>query len=193
MQHKHLFLGGARSGKSTMAEKYAADWLQDNPQGRVVYVATAQVLDDEMQHRVTLHRQGRPDTWELVEEPLALAQVLQQIDQQASPTAPVCVLVDCLTLWLSNQLCQVDVGDESALVAHAATNTTAAIDELVARVTDFTGTLLIVSNEVGSGIVPLGKLSRQFQDLAGIMNQRLARVCDKVTLVVAGLPVTVKA
>ena len=193
MQDKHLFLGGARSGKSTMAEKYAADWLQDTPQGRVVYVATAQVLDDEMQQRVTLHRQVRPDTWELVEEPLALAQLMHQINQQTSPTAPVCVLVDCLTLWLSNQLCQVDVDDESALVAHAATDTAAAIDELVASVADFSGTLLIVSNEVGSGIVPLGKLSRQFQDLAGIMNQRLARVCDKVTLVVAGLPVKVKA
>ena len=193
MQATHLFLGGARSGKSTMAEKYATDWLQDNPQGRVLYIATAQVLDEEMQHRVALHQQGRPATWELIEEPLALAQLLRQYQQQASPAAPLCVLVDCLTLWLSNQLCQVDVDDDSALVAHATTNTAAALEQLVASVAEFTGTLLLVSNEVGSGIVPLGKLSRQFQDLAGMMNQRLAQVCDKVTLVVAGLPVTVKA
>lgn len=193
MHDKHLFLGGARSGKSTMAEQYAADWLQDNPHGKVLYVATAQALDEEMQQRVALHQQGRPATWELIEEPLALAQLLRQHQQLANSATPLCVLVDCLTLWLSNQLCQVDVDDDSALVAHAAESTPQAIDELVSSVQCFTGTLLIVSNEVGSGIVPLGKLSRYFQDLSGMMNQRMAKVCDKVTLVVAGLPIKVKS
>ena len=192
MQEKHLFLGGARSGKSTRAEQAASEWLHNNPGGKVVYIATAQVLDEEMQQRVAHHRQSRPEHWELVEEPLALAELLDQYKQGYTLDAPVCVLVDCLTLWLSNQLCQVDVADDSMLANHVADDTKQAIDQLVASVEKFPATLLLVSNEVGSGIVPLGKLSRVFQDLSGMMNQHLAKVSDKVTLVVAGLPMVLK-
>lgn len=192
MKDKHLFLGGARSGKSALAETDVYAWLLAHPHGRVIYVATAQIWDDEMRDRVALHRQRRPDTWQLVEEPMQLARLLDQYEQQQTDEQPLCIMVDCLTLWLTNQLCQIDVGDDSVAVKQAAENAQRALDELLESVKNFSGALVMVSNEVGSGIVPMGKLSRQFQDLSGTMNQALAQVCDKVTLAVAGLPVKVK-
>lgn len=188
---KHLFLGGARSGKSALAEACVAAWLEANPQGQVVYVATAQIWDEEMRARVALHRQRRPAVWQLLEEPMQLAERLKQLDQQAKGQ-PLCVMVDCLTLWLTNQLCQTDVADDGAEVLAAAAAAGAAIEQLLGSVQAFTGALVLVSNEVGSGIVPMGRLSRQFQDLSGSMNQQLAQVCEQVTLAVAGLPVKVK-
>lgn len=192
MNDKHLFLGGARSGKSALAETDVYAWLRAYPYGQVVYVATAQVWDDEMRDRVEQHRMRRPDTWHLVEEPMQLAALLDHYDQQHKDSEPVCIMVDCLTLWLTNHLCQIDVADDNDAVAHAAKGAQQAIDQLLQAVKRFSGALVLVSNEVGSGIVPMGKLSRQFQDLSGTMNQQLAVVCDKVTLAVAGLPVKVK-
>jgi len=172
--HRQLFLGGARSGKSTLAEQAAKASGLD-----VVYVATAEVRDGDavgsMQQRIALHQQRRPDDWRLVEQPLALSQTLASLDE-----TPCCVLVDCLTLWLSNHLC----ANAKALDL--------VLDELVQQVSKTQHQLILVSNEVGSGIVPMGELSRQFQDYSGLMNQRLAQVCDEVTLVVAGLPLTLK-
>ena len=171
---RQLFLGGARSGKSSLAEQAAM-----NSGLEVVYVATAQVskLNEpgSMAARVAIHKERRPSHWGLVEEPLALSQILLDLDQ-----APRCVLVDCLTLWLSNHLCAEDNDVDSALEA------------LVSQVTQTRHHLILVSNEVGSGIVPMGELSRQFQDYSGLMNQRLAQVCDEVTLAVAGLPLSLK-
>ena len=181
---RHLYLGGARSGKSVLAENAAQAWLQDNPNGLVVYVATAQVWDKEMQVRVNKHQQRRPENWQLVEEPLQLAAVLKAKSHAATPT---CVLVDCLTLWLTNQLCQ-QVGDDM----EAQTLAEQAVHELARVVKNYSGQLLLVSNEVGSGIVPMGELSRQFQDLSGLMNQTIAGVCDKATLAVAGMPLVLK-
>ncbi|HCH22975.1 MAG TPA: bifunctional adenosylcobinamide kinase/adenosylcobinamide-phosphate guanylyltransferase [Oceanospirillaceae bacterium] len=181
---RHLYLGGARSGKSVLAENAAHSWLQSNPNGQVVYIATAQVWDKEMQVRVSQHQQRRPEHWQLVEEPMQLAEVLTSYRHAAQPT---CVLVDCLTLWLTNQLCQqVDDDTDAEVVAQQA------VHELAEVVENYSGQLLLVSNEVGSGIVPMGELSRQFQDLSGLMNQLLARACDKATLVVAGLPLVLK-
>lgn len=177
---RQLFLGGARSGKSALAEQAAAASGLD-----VVYVATAEVGQAQvgdvqdgsgsMAQRIALHQQRRPKHWLLVEQPLTLSQTLAQLDQR-----PVCVLVDCLTLWLSNHLCAANA-DLDAL-----------LDELVEQVTSTQHMLILVSNEVGSGIVPMGVLSRQFQDYSGLMNQRLAQVCDSVTLAVAGLPLSLK-
>ncbi len=183
---RHLYLGGARSGKSKLAETTAQAWLRQHPQGRVVYIATAQIRDQEMQTRVDLHQQRRPASWQLLEQPLLLADTLDQL--QTESDQPTCVLVDCLTLWLTNHLCQ-EVTEDVDVVSL----TEQAIDELVVQVEHYTEQLLLVSNEVGSGIVPMGELSRQFQDLSGLMNQRLAQVCDKVTLAVAGLPMVVKS
>ena len=171
---RQLFLGGARSGKSGLAEQAAINSGLD-----VIYVATAEVTSSDepgsMAQRVALHQQRRPHHWRLVEEPLALSQTLLDLDQ-----APCCVLVDCLTLWLSNHLCR-EAADVDTL-----------LEQLIGQVERTQHQLILVSNEVGSGIVPMGVLSRQFQDYSGLLNQRLAQVCDVVTLAVAGLPLNLK-
>ncbi|MEJ6631957.1 MAG: bifunctional adenosylcobinamide kinase/adenosylcobinamide-phosphate guanylyltransferase [Gammaproteobacteria bacterium] len=171
---RQLFLGGARSGKSSLAEQAAtATGLA------VIYVATAEVHHSEgagsMAQRVAIHKRRRPNHWRLVEQPLTLSETLFELDQE-----PCCVLVDCLTLWLSNHLCT-EAADLDAL-----------LEQLIGQVERTQHHLILVSNEVGSGIVPMGELSRQFQDYSGLMNQQLAKVCDAVTLVVAGLPLHLK-
>ena len=182
---RHLYLGGARSGKSKLAEAAAHAWQQRHPTGQVTYIATAQIWDKEMQTRVDTHRQRRPESWQLLEQPMQLTETLAQ--WQTDNDQPQCILVDCLTLWLTNHLCQ-----EVSAEKNVATMAEQAIEDLVSVVDGFNTELLLVSNEVGSGIVPMGELSRQFQDLSGLMNQHLARVCDKVTLAVAGLPMELK-
>jgi adenosylcobinamide kinase/adenosylcobinamide-phosphate guanylyltransferase len=170
MPMKELVLGGARSGKSALAERRAeASGLA------VTYVATARVLDREMAERVARHREARPADWEVLELPIALAAGL------AANAAPDrCLLVDCLTLWLSNLL---DAGDE-----HLTREKTA----LLRVLPDLPGRLVLVSNEVGQGIVPANALARRFRDEAGWLHQALAGLCDRVTLSVAGLPLTIK-
>ncbi len=168
---KELILGGARSGKSRLAEQRAGQSGLE-----VVYIATATVADPEMERRIELHRQSRPDHWQLVEEPLELVSVLKQ---HAAPHR--CLLVDCLTLWVTNLLCH---EDRSLIDSQP--------DALVEQLADLPGTIIFVSNEVGMGIVPLGELSRQFQDSSGLLHQRLAAVCERVTLAVAGLPMQLK-
>lgn len=167
---KHLILGGARSGKSRHAEQLAAQAGRD-----VVYVATAEALDEEMAARIAHHRVQRPAGWSLVEEPLALARVLHR-----EAAADRCLLVDCLTLWLGNLLAQ---GDERMAQE---------MDELYAVLPELPGDVLLVSNEVGWGIVPDNPLARRFRDEAGRLHQRLAQLCDHVTLVAAGLPLSLK-
>lgn len=167
---KHLILGGARSGKSRHAEVLAA------ASGlAVTYVATATAADQEMRQRIAHHRAQRPAAWALVEEPLALADVLSA---HAAPGR--CLLVDCLTLWLSN------------LLAAPPVRMARELDHLLAALPALPGQLLLVSNEVGWGIVPDNALARRFRDEAGWLHQRLAAVCDSVTLVAAGLPLVLK-
>lgn len=167
---KHLILGGARSGKSRHAEGLAA------ASGlAVTYVATAEAADAEMRQRIAHHRTQRPAAWALVEEPLALADVLSA---HAAPGR--CLLVDCLTLWLSN------------LLAAPPARMDEELGHLLAAVPILPGELLLVSNEVGWGIVPDNALARRFRDEAGRLHQRLAAVCDRVTLVAAGLPLALK-
>lgn len=167
---KHLILGGARSGKSDFAERLAvASALA------VTYVATAETADAEMERRIAHHRAHRPATWALVEEPCALAHVLR-----THAAAGHCLLVDCLTLWLSNLL---------AAPSQRLRDETAA---LLTVLPTLPGQILLVSNEVGWGIVPDNALARHFRDEAGRLHQRLAALCDHVTLVAAGLPLTLK-
>ncbi|PPU66966.1 bifunctional adenosylcobinamide kinase/adenosylcobinamide-phosphate guanylyltransferase [Xanthomonas pisi] len=168
---RQLILGGARSGKSALAERLAADAA-----GQVHYVATAQAFDDEMHQRIAHHRSQRPPHWHCVEEPLALAATLQAL---AAPDR--CVLVDCLTLWLSNLLGHPDAG---ALARER--------DALLATLPQLPGQIVLVSNEVGQGIVPLGELTRRFVDEAGRLHQALALQCERVVFVVAGLPMVLK-
>ena len=168
---KSLILGGIRSGKSRLAEQQAvASGL------RVVYIATATALDAAMQQRIDAHRRRRPDDWQLVEEPLALAACLRS---QAAPGR--CLLVDCLTLWLTNLLM---LEDEARLQQEIAA--------LLDTIGELPGQLILVSTETGLGVMPLGELSQRFCDLAGQLHQDLAQRCERVVLSVAGLPHVLK-
>ncbi len=164
---KELILGGVRSGKSRLAEQHAlASGLA------VTYVATATPGDAEMQARIIEHQRRRPPTWTLVEEPLALARVLRA---QAAPDR--CLLVDCLTLWLTNLLC---ANDDIVFATQRRT--------LVELLPQLPGHIILVGNETGMGVVPLGALSRRFCDEAGWLHQDIAQLTDRVILTVAGLP-----
>lgn len=177
-----LIFGGARSGKSAYAEKLAAQSGK-----RVVYLATAQAQDAEMQARIALHRLQRPSHWQTVEESIALAQALR------AHAAPDCVvLVDCLTLWLSNLLfC--DGGDFPEMGPIEAPQQFSLHRRLLLdALQDLPGDVILVSNEVGMGIVPNGAVSRWYVDESGRLNQAVAAVCDQVFWVAAGLPLRLK-
>ncbi|MCK9564367.1 MAG: bifunctional adenosylcobinamide kinase/adenosylcobinamide-phosphate guanylyltransferase [Bacteroidales bacterium] len=163
-----LLLGGARSGKSRLAEERALA-SGKHP----YYIATATAGDGEMAERISHHRQRRGPQWQLVEAPLHLADTLLDLHGDDR-----CLLVDCLTLWLSNCLHHGCWPEER--------------DALLKIAGQLKGRVILVSNEVGSGIVPLGELSRQFVDESGWLHQQLAQVARRVTLVVAGLPLELK-
>lgn len=164
-----LFLGGARSGKSRLAQERAEAFG-----GELVYVATGEGLDEEMKERIAKHRADRGARWRTVEAPLELVDVIQR---ESGPGRVL--LVDCLTLWLSNVM--LGGHDVSAATARL-------LDSLGAA----RGTVLMVSNEVGMGIVPENALARRFRDEAGWLNQRVASVAHEVVLVAAGLPLRIK-
>ncbi|WP_421996247.1 bifunctional adenosylcobinamide kinase/adenosylcobinamide-phosphate guanylyltransferase [Reyranella sp.] len=169
-----LVLGGARSGKSTHAEKLATGTLFGGVPRPAVYVATAQAGDVEMATRIMAHRARRGGAWTTIEEPLNLAEALAAARSHGQP-----VLIDCLTLWLSNlMLAEADL-DEAA-------------DTLVASLEGYGQPVVIVSNEVGLGIVPETPLGRAFRDSQGRLNMRLAERADRVILMAAGLPLTLK-
>jgi adenosylcobinamide kinase/adenosylcobinamide-phosphate guanylyltransferase len=175
---KELILGGARSGKSGFAESRA-----EASGMTVTCIVTAQPGDQEMAARIRHHREKRPVRWKVVEEPVSLTATLKAL---AAPGQ--CLIVDCLTLWLSNLLHadQDNPADprESVFARERA--------GLVATLPALAGHIIFVSNEVGMGIVPLGELSRRFSDESGRLHQDLAGICDRVTFMVAGLPLVVK-
>lgn len=202
----HLVLGGARSGKSRYGEALVRQYTALGFDA--CYVATAQALDDEMAIRIAKHQAGRWDDgieWQLFEESLALTALLKRL---AKPGRVI--LVDCLTLWLTNQLLasNAKVDDEPAPTEWSgadliSSTSQASNDEALASwqaektafvdsLAELEGVVVLISNEVGSGIVPLGELSRQFVDEAGWLNQVVAALADNVTLVVAGLPLALK-
>lgn len=163
-------LGGARSGKSRYAQARAEEIA-----GRHHFVATAEAFDDEMRDRIARHRADRDARWQTVEAPRDLPAVLDALN---APDAVV--LVDCLTLWLSNLiLIDADIDQAEA--------------ELRQTINGFVGRIFVVSNEVGLGIVPANALARRFGDAAGRLNQAVAAVADEVVLLTAGLPLTLKA
>jgi len=168
---RELILGGARSGKSRLAEKLAADSGL-----AVTYIATSQALDGEMSARICQHRERRPADWALVEEPLELARVLQE-----SASAESCLLVDCLTLWLTNLLM---LEDDAQLIAER--------EALLACLAALPGRIILVSNETGLGVVPMGELTRRYVDEAGWLHQAIAERCQRVIFTVAGLPMLLK-
>lgn len=171
---RSLILGGARSGKSALAERIAAGCGDD-----VVYIATAragEAGDTEMAGRIAHHRARRRSAWGCIEEPLALAATLATHDRPGR-----CLLVDCLTLWLSNLLLDADAG-RFELERAALFDTLPSLQ----------GEVVLVGNEVGMGVVPLGELSRRFVDENGRLHQQTAAGCERVVLVAAGLPLALK-
>ncbi|TAN45182.1 MAG: bifunctional adenosylcobinamide kinase/adenosylcobinamide-phosphate guanylyltransferase [Nitrospirae bacterium] len=164
-----FIIGGARSGKSSLALKKASD-----KQGKKAYIATAQAFDDEMKARIEKHKKERSAEWDCFEEPLELARLLSGLQGKYEV-----LLIDCLTLWLSNiMLAEKSIEDE--------------IDSLIVSLNGIDSSLFLVSNEVGLGIVPDNPLGRRFRDLAGTLNQRVAAAADDVYLVAAGIPVKIK-
>ncbi|MNH57044.1 Bifunctional adenosylcobalamin biosynthesis protein CobP [compost metagenome] len=166
-----LILGGARSGKSRLAEQTAISM-----QLAVTYVATAQALDSEMQSRIAHHQNQRPADWSLVEEPLFLAKTLQKIDRPNQ-----IILVDCLTLWLTNLLL---LDDQNVQEFEC--------EQLIDVLPKLQSEIILVSNETGLGVVPLGEISRRFIDEAGRLHQALGQIADKVMFCVAGFPMILK-
>jgi len=168
-----LILGGARSGKSRYAEQIASA-----SQKPVCYVATAKAQDAEMQARIEHHRQSRPREWQTREVPIHLDKVLSD-----DGLLSYCILIDCLTLWVTNLLC------EGENVAEYRSDLLATLQRLQAQPDT---EIILVSNETGLGVVPMGELTRRYVDEAGWLHQSLAEIADEVILMVAGIPVPIK-
>ena len=180
-----FILGGQRSGKSRRAEEAARRWLAAESAHRAVMVATGQAWDGEMRERIARHqldRAARVPGMVTVEEPVALADALRQ---HSDPRT--LIVVDCLTLWLTNLLMPAQA-DEAL---HEAAVITAG-EVLCQAIADAPGPLVLVGNEIGLGVIPMGREVRQFVDLLGRLNQRVAATCERVTLMAAGLPVVLK-
>ncbi|GAA3957179.1 bifunctional adenosylcobinamide kinase/adenosylcobinamide-phosphate guanylyltransferase [Allohahella marinimesophila] len=167
-----LVLGGIRSGKTALAERLAADSGQ-----AVVYVATASAGDAEMSARIAQHRAERPEAWGLSETPITLSRT---IGEQAGLVEPPCLLIDCMSLWLSNLMF---AGDEVFRAERAG---------FLEALQDYPSNIIIVSNEVGLGTIGMEPLTRRFCDELGWLNQALASQCDHVLMSIAGLPLKLK-
>jgi adenosylcobinamide kinase/adenosylcobinamide-phosphate guanylyltransferase len=169
-----LVLGGARSGKSSLSLK-----LCNKMEGKHYFIATAKAFDDEMKDRIGRHKEERGEEWETIEEPIGITGRIKGLDREGS-----IILVDCLTLWLSNLYMRYEsdidrVYDE--------------IGKLIASIEDIKGRLVLVSNEVGMGIVPENKLARLYRDASGAMNRKVADKANKVIISFAGCPVVLKS
>ena len=191
-----LILGGQKSGKSRRAELLARDWLQQSPHHKAVLIATAQPWDEEMQQRIARHQRDRAERvpgLETVEEPLQLAQTIQRLSQPDT-----LLVVDCLTLWLTNLLMPVDAGNAEKSQSNMALASDFVADSAMLCIAindakdEAKGPIIIVSNEIGLGVIPMGRGVRAFVDALGKLNQDIAQVCDKVTLMAAGLPLSLK-
>ena len=180
-----FILGGQRSGKSRRAELLARQWLTLAPGHRAVMVATGQAWDEEMRERIARHQNDRAQRvpgMTTVEEPLALADAVRRHSD-----ASTLIVIDCLTLWLTNRMMPEEPAqaqDEAAVVA--------AGEDLCTAVTSAPGPLVLVGNEIGLGVIPMGREVRAFVDALGRLNQQVATTCERVTLMAAGLPLTLK-
>ena len=166
-----LVTGGQKSGKS----RYAL-MLADAVGGEKFFVATAQPLDGDMARRIERHRMERGEQWKTIEEPVAIAPVLDKLRGSDGV-----LIIDCLTLWTSNMLEQ---ADETAFLQK--------VEELSQSVAKFGGTVILVTNEVGLGIIPAGPVAREYCNRLGMVNQKMAEVCHSVVMLVAGLPIFIK-
>ncbi|MES2384286.1 MAG: bifunctional adenosylcobinamide kinase/adenosylcobinamide-phosphate guanylyltransferase [Pseudomonadota bacterium] len=182
-----LILGGQRSGKSRRAETLARQWLDAAPDHQAVLLATAQPWDDEMRDRIARHRRDRAERVPgmiTVEEPVALAQALTQ-----HSSARTLVVVDCLTLWLTNLLMSAESSKNNG---PAAPDSSGQAAMLLIAIQACTGPVVLVGNEIGLGVIPMGRETRAFVDALGRLNQDIAAACERVTFMAAGLPLTLK-
>lgn len=187
-----LILGGQRSGKSCRAEMLTKEWLAASPAHQAVLIATGQPWDDEMRARIARHQADRAERvpgMRTVEEPLKLAESIQQ--HSATGTL---VVVDCLTLWLTNWLMPMEVESSTFAESNMPPDPVdiAKVAMLSGAIATAPGPVVVVSNEIGLGVIPMGAATRAFVDELGRVNQEVARVCQRVTLMVAGLPLTLK-
>ena len=184
MPEREFILGGQKSGKSRRGELLAASWLAGSPTHRAVLIATGQAWDDEMRERIARHqvdRATRAPGLQTFEEPVALAQAIA-----AHSATGTLVMVDCLTLWLTNLLMPMEAGPTHPSAPDA-------IDALLSALHEARGPVVLVGNEIGLGVIPMGREVRAFVDALGQLNQRVATACDRVTLMAAGLPLVLKA
>lgn len=182
-----LILGGQRSGKSRRAEMLARSWLDAAPDHQAVLIATGQPWDAEMRERIARHQQDRAErvpAMVTVEEPVHLAQA---ITRNSGPRS--LVVVDCLTLWLTNLLMSAESSEPNSQPAHDPQGQAAM---LLVAIQSCPGPLVLVGNEIGLGVIPMGRETRAFVDALGRLNQDVAQACERVTLMVAGLPLTLK-
>jgi adenosylcobinamide kinase/adenosylcobinamide-phosphate guanylyltransferase len=183
-----FILGGQKSGKSRCAEQRAVDWMAEAPDARrAVLIATAQAFDDEMSERISRHqadRARRVPAMRTVEEPVELARAI--VSESGPETL---VVVDCLTLWLTNLL----MPPRSETAKPATRTPSAHVAMLLIALREARGPVVMVGNEIGLGVIPLGRETRAFVDALGRMNQDVAAACQRVTLMAAGLPLTLKA
>lgn len=190
-----LILGGQRSGKSRRAERLAQAWLADSPDHGAVFIATAQAWDDEMRERIARHRQDRAERlpgMATVEEPLHLAQAIARHSRSNT-----LVVVDCLTLWLTNRLMPAKrpgerPAENSRPIKAPADDLSGDMAMMVRAISEAAGPVVLVSNEIGLGVIPMGRETRAFVDALGWLNQDVAGACERVTLMAAGLPLTLK-
>ncbi|OGB07093.1 MAG: adenosylcobinamide-phosphate guanylyltransferase [Burkholderiales bacterium RIFCSPHIGHO2_12_FULL_61_11] len=182
-----LILGGQKSGKSRRAEVLAQRWLAQSPGHQAVLIATAQPRDDEMRERIARHQQDRAERlpgMATLEEPLQLAQAITQHSRTGT-----LVVVDCLTLWLTNLLMPAEKYEQN-LVPAQYPQAQAAM--LLSAVKGAAGPVVLVGNEIGLGLIPMGRETRAFVDALGMLNQQVAQACERVTFMAAGLPLTLK-
>ena len=173
-----LVTGGARSGKSAFAEKLSEQVAKK------AYIATAQIFDEEMAHRIKLHKMRRGDSWQTFESPFSAENAINEAAKSHN-----LILFDCLTVYLSNIICQFEQLEDISAI-NAAVNES--VNRLIEAARNFTGTIIFVTNEVGSGIVPENKLARIFRDCAGFANQTFANAADEVYLLVSGISLKIK-
>lgn len=179
-----LVTGGARSGKSTYAEE-----LADQTSKNVGYIATSQCFDDEMAKRISLHREQRPNFWTTYEEPYEVSKLIKDIGNRHQV-----LLLDCLTLFVSNLMFKNEIPEKASTEfwEQLEVSILTEIKKIVNQAKEINATLIIVTNEIGSGIVPLEALSRCYRDIVGRANQIIAKVANNVYLVCSGIPVKIK-
>lgn len=184
-----LVTGGARSGKSSFAEKYAKKFGKN-----IAYIATSQIFDEEMRYRVDLHKNRRPSNWVTFEAPFEPEKAIEKAGENCD-----LILFDCLTLYISNLLCKnFDEKNAAEISSYEQFQRDYAmlkyeIDKLIDAAVNFPGTIIFVTNEVGAGIVPETALGREYRDLAGLANQQVAKAAEEVWFSVSGIPIELKS